>query len=70
MTQMVTSPSYITSHVGTPKKVLGKKHNRDRISEKNPTKQPKLKIIIHAFGLSRGMGSRRNVMPPRDMEGH
>ena len=33
-------------------------------------KQPKLKVIIHAFGLSRGPNSERHEIPPRDMVGH
>ena len=33
-------------------------------------KLPKLKIIIHAFGLYRGTSSERHGMPPREMGGH
>ena len=33
-------------------------------------KQSKLKVIIHAFKLSRGPSYGRREMPPRDMGGH
>ena len=33
-------------------------------------KQPKLKVIIHAFGLSWGPSSEHHGKPPRDMWGH
>ena len=33
-------------------------------------KQPKLKVIIHAFGLFRDPSSGLHEMPPRDMGGH
>ena len=33
-------------------------------------KQPKLKVILHAFGLSRGPSSERQGIPPMDMVGH
>ena len=33
-------------------------------------KQPKLKVIIHAFGLSQGPRSERHGMSPRTMGAH
>ena len=33
-------------------------------------KQPKLKVIIHAFGLSRGPSTEHHGMPPRNMSCH
>ena len=33
-------------------------------------KQPKLKVIIHAFRLFRDLSSERHGMPPRDMGVH
>ena len=38
--------------------------------QKCPKKQPKLKVIIHPFGLSRAPSSERHGMPPRDLGGH
>ena len=38
--------------------------------KKMSQKQPKLKIIIHAFGFSRGPSSEHHRMPPRGMRGH
>ena len=37
---------------------------------KKSQKQPELKVIIHAFGLSRSSSSERHGMPPRAMGGH
>ena len=37
---------------------------------KNVPKTPKLKVIIHAFGLSLGPSSERHMMPHRDMGGY
>ena len=39
-------------------------------SPKISQKQPKLKVIIHAFGLSRGPSSESHGIPHRDMGGH
>ena len=48
---------------------FGRKFNQAQESSKMSRKQPKLKVIIHAFGLSRGPSSEHYEMPPRDMWG-
>ena len=37
---------------------------------KNVAKHPKLKVIVHDFGLSRGPSSKSHGMPPRNMGGN
>ena len=44
-----------------------RKYDQTRKSPKNSQKYPKLKVIIHAFGLSRGPSSERHGMLSRAM---
>ena len=60
-------PHNVTIHVDTPTKVSGEKYERTWRSPKMSLKQPKLKVIIHAFSLYRDPSSERHGMPPRDM---
>ena len=59
----------VISHVSTHRNVL--EENMTRLGEfkKMSQKQPKLKVIIHDFGLSRGPSFEHHGMPPRDMGG-
>ena len=50
--------------------MFGEKNDKTRKGPNMSKKQPKLKVIIHALGLSRVPISERHGMPPRDMEGH
>ena len=61
---------YITSHVGTPKNVSGENMTRLAEVKKMSKKRSKLKVIIHAFRLSRYSSSERHGMPPKGMGGH
>ena len=45
--------------------MIRRKYDQPQKSKKMSLKQPKLKVIIHVFGLSRGPSSERNGMPPR-----
>ena len=47
-----------------------RKYDQTRKSPKLSQKQPKLKVIRHAFGLSLGLSSKRHGMSPRDMGSH
>ena len=59
----------IISHVGFLRNFSGE--NMPRSGTPKMTQiQPKLKVIIHAFGLSRGSSSECHGMPPRDMGGN
>ena len=51
-------------------KVYGENNDRGWTILKMTLKQPKLKVIIHVFRLSRGLGSERHGMAPRDLGGH
>ena len=58
-----------TNHVGTPRNVS--RENMTWPGEfKNVPKKPKMKVIIHAFGFSRGPSFERHGMPPRGLGGH
>ena len=59
-----------SSHVGTRKNVLEENMTRPEKVKKMSQKQPKLKGIIHAFEVSRGLIFERNGMPLRDMVCH
>ena len=63
-------PRNITSHIGTPNNVSGEKNDEGRRSPNMSQKQPKLKVIIHAFGLSRDPRSGCHGIPPWDMRDH
>ena len=64
-------PYNVTSHVVFPRKVSGENMIRSgEASPKMSQKLPKLKVIIHAFELSRGLSSERHGMLPRGMGGH
>ena len=66
----VKHPDYVTSYVATPRNFSAEKYDQAGRSPKMPQKHPKLKVIIHAFGFSRGPSSGRHGMPPKDMGGH
>ena len=63
-------PRNVTSHIGFPMNVSGENMAMPGEVQKCPQNQPKLKVIIHTFGLSRGPSSERHEMPPGDMIGH
>ena len=64
---MVSStPRNVTSHFGFPRNVSGE----NMASPLEVQKQPKLKVIIHDFEISRGPRFECHRMPPRDMAGH
>ena len=46
------------------------KYGQSRRNPKMSQKQPKLKVIIHAFGVSLGLSYGRHEMPLRDMGVH
>ena len=60
----------VTSHVDTPGNASGENMTRPGKVQKMSQKQPKLKVIIHAFGISRGARTERHGMPLTDMGGH
>ena len=60
-------PRNDTSHVGFSRSVSRENMTRPGEVKKMSQKQPKSKIIIHAFGLSRSEGHK---MTPRGMEDH
>ena len=47
-----------------------RKYDQSRRSHKMSPKEPKLKVIMHTFRISRGPSSERHRMPHRDMGGH
>ena len=47
-----------------------RKYDHARGRPKMFQKQPILKVIIHAFGLSQAHSSECHGMPPRDLGGH
>ena len=63
-------PRNVTSHVKFPRNVWEENMTSPEEVQKRPKKQPKLKVIIHAFGISRGPSSERHGMPPKAMGGH
>ena len=69
-TNCVKYPRNVTSYFSFPRNIS--KENMDRPGEvqKMSQKQPKLKVIIHAFGLSQGPSFECRDMPLRDMGGH
>ena len=60
----------VTCHVAIHKNIFGEEYDWGRKILKMLEKQPKLKVIIHAFGLSRSPSSRCRGMPPREIGGH
>ena len=65
----VKHPCNVTSHVGTPKNVLGENMAWSGEVQKCRKNNPNWRLI-HAFGLSGGPSSERHGMPPRDIGGH
>ena len=63
-------PRNATSYAGFLRNnVSGENMSRLGEAQKFPKNGQKLKVIIHAFGLSRGPSSERHEMPPRAMGG-
>ena len=63
-------PCNVTSQIDTPRNVSRENTTTPRDFSKMSQKQPKLKVIIHTFGLSRGRSFERHGMPPRAMGAH
>ena len=63
-------PRNVTSHVGIPRNASGENIVRPRKSPKMSPKQPKLKVIVHDFGLSRGPSSERHRIQSTTMGVH
>ena len=60
----------VTSRFGTPRNVLGENKKMLRIVQKCLKNNKRLKVIMYAFGLSRGTSFEPHLMPPRDKVGH
>ena len=69
-TNVAKDPHNVTSHFGTRSNISGENMTRPGEGKKMSQKQPKLKLIIHAFGLSLGLSSERHRIPLRDIVGH
>ena len=69
-TNGVKHPRNITSHVHLSRNFSGEKYDQARENPKMSQKQPTLKVIIHAFGFSRGPSSERYGISLRDMIRH
>ena len=63
-------PRNVICHVGLTGNGSWRKYDHARKSPNMSQKQPKFKVIIHAFGFSRGSNSERHAMPHRIMRGH
>ena len=62
-------PRNIISHVSFPRSFLGENMTRPGEVKKISQKQPKLKVIIHTFGLSRGSSFKCHGMSPKAIGG-